>query len=447
MKLARRMTGGLLLAATLVFVGNPLLVTGYYLAFDSGLRSAAPSTFAYSLHRSVSRKLPEYVDERIASGVAETLSNSQITATESPVYGAFFYLLATANLQDAWENDRSLSAVSPAVSGKKAVEASLRIMLDEGHAHWVKEYWGGDYLTEPNCFYRMLLIGSATAHHEITGEEDHLDLLRATVDDLAADIDASPHGLIDDYPGQCFPCDVTVAIAMILRADEALGTDRSEWARGALRRMMGNFGDELPPYTANAGSGSPILASRGCTNGFFFSYARMVDPEVADALYTRYVADFWQEKYGAAGWREFPKWAEVPDYYIDPDSGPVVEGFGTAATGLGAGAARAHGDHRRAGKLGAETLITAIPMMNGRLLVPWLVSDRVHAPYFAEITILHQLSILPEGGGGEAPARAAIPLIVWGLLVFEILVFLILCRWSWRLWFGKRRVSEKSRPS
>ncbi len=444
MKNARRVIGGLLFAVTLVLVGYPLFVTSYYLIADSGLRGATPSKFAYSLHRSVSKNLPDYVDERIASGVARTLSSSQITATESPVYGAFFYLLATANLQAVWEGDRSLSNVSPAESGKEAVDASLRIMLDDGHAHWVKEYWGEDYMTDPNCFYRMLMVGSITAHHEITGETGYLDLLRKTVDDLAADIDASPHGLIDDYPGQCFPCDVTVAIAMILRADRALGTDRSEWARGALRRMMDNFGDELPPYTADATTGLPILASRGCTNGFFFSYAREIDPELADKLYTKFVADFWQEKYGAAGWREFPKWAEVPDYYMDPDSGPVVEGFGTGATGLGLGVARAQGDHDRAGKLGAETLVTAIPMPNGRLLVPWLVSDRIHAPYFAEITILHQLSILPEDGSKNLP-RATMPPIMWVLLVFELLVFVVLCRWSWRLAFRKSSVLKRSK--
>lgn len=318
------------------------------------------------------------------------------------------------------------------------MDASLRLMLDEGHAHWVKEYWGEDHMTDPNCFYRMLMVGSITAHNEITGETRHLDLLRETVGDLAADIDASPHGLIDDYPGQCFPCDVTVAIAMILRADRALGTDHGEWAKGALRRMMGNFGDDLPPYTAEAASGLPVLASRGCTNGFFFSHVGEIDPDLADGLYAKYVADFWQEKFGAAGWREFPKWAEVPEYYMDPDSGPVVEGFGTGATGLGLGAARAQGDSERAGKLGAETLVTAIPLINGRLLVPWLVSDRVHAPYFAEITILHQLSILPVGGGGET-TRAAMPLVVWGLLLFEGLVAAMLFRWSWKLVFGKKR--------
>lgn len=423
-----------MISVALCVVGYPLFVTGYFLAFDSGLRSAGPSKFAFSLHRSVSQRIPGYADARIASGVARTLAVSQITATESPVYGAFFYLLATANLQAAWERDHSLASESPATAGAEAIEASLRLMLDDGHAQWVRDYWGDDYLSEPNCFYRMLMIGSITAHHELTGSTQHLSLLGRVVDDLAADIDASPHGLVDDYPRQCFPCDVTVAVSMILRADNALGTNRKEWARSALHRMMGNFGAGLPPYTANSQTGTPVFATRGCTNGFFLSHARDIDPAMADMLYQKYAADFWQEKWGMAGWREFPKWGAVPAYYLDPDSGPVIDGFGTAATGLGIGAARLHNDHARAGKLGAEMLMSAVPMINGRLLLPWLVSDRVHAPYFAEITILHQLSLLPDPLSPHGP-RAAMPLVVWVVILLEALLFVVMFRAGWKLLF------------
>ena len=403
------------------FCGYALVVSAYWMTTDDGLRSAAPSRFAFSLHGDVSKRIPGYVDGRIASGVAETLSVAQITATESPVYGAFFYLQATANLQEAWEADRSLAREAPAVVGREAIDASVRLMLDEGHAHWVKTYWGEDYMEDENCFYRMLLIGCLTAQHKLTGETGHLELLRETVDDLAEDIDGSPFGLVDDYPGQCFPCDVAVAIAIILDADSALGTDRKEWARVALGRMMSNFGGGLPPYTADVRTGAPGIATRGCTNGFFFSHARDIDAGLADALYVKYGEDFWQEKWGAAGWREFPKWGDVPEFYMDPDSGPVIKGFGTGATGLGLGAARKHGDHDRAGKLGAEMLVSAVPMIHGRLLLPWLVSDGEHAPYFAEITILHQLSLSsPTKPDTE---RAAIPGVVWVLLSVELLVF------------------------
>lgn len=131
--------GLVMLCAALCLVGYPLVVAVYYLTFDAGLRSAGPSKFALSLHRSISARIPGYVDTRIASGVAATLSRSQITATESPVYGAFFYLLATANLQQTWERDPSLASVLPAKTGANAINASLRLMLDEGHANWVKK--------------------------------------------------------------------------------------------------------------------------------------------------------------------------------------------------------------------------------------------------------------------------------------------------------------------
>lgn len=434
--------GAALLVVGLVLVGYPLLVTAYFLAFDRGLRSAGPSTFACSLQRSLSRRIPAYVDERISSGVAKTLNGSQITATESPVYGAFFYLQATANLQSAWERDHSLARVAPAVSGAEAIEASVRLMLDEGHAHWVKEYWGEDYLSEPNCFYRTLLIGSLTAHHQLTGDGRHLPLLRTVVDDLVADLDASPSGLVEDYPDQCFPCDVGVAIAMILKADEALGTDRKAWAQAAFQRILAHYKPALPPYTADVRNGAPIQQTRGCTNGFFFSHVQTIDPPVSDALYQRYVDDFWQEKWGMAGWREFPKDSWKPDLYFDADSGPVIGGFGTGSTGLGLGAARAQGDAERAGKLGAEMLVTSMPMIHGRLLFPWLVSDHEHAPYFAEICLLHQLSLLPAEAAGEG-RRAAIPPLMWATLAIVTLLYYGTIRLGWRLVVGRRRRSDE----
>jgi hypothetical protein len=104
------------------------------------LRRAEPSKFAFALHRSLSSKLPEYIGSRIESKVASTLSPFQITATESPVYGAFFYLQATERLQGQWLRDRSLAARSPAEVGAEAIDASLRIMLDPDHSHWVRAY-------------------------------------------------------------------------------------------------------------------------------------------------------------------------------------------------------------------------------------------------------------------------------------------------------------------
>ncbi|RYD42049.1 MAG: hypothetical protein EOP85_11750, partial [Verrucomicrobiaceae bacterium] len=291
----RRVTGLIYLALTLGLVGYPFFTTVYYLATDPGLRRAEPSEFAFSLHRSLSSKLPDYIDRRIKSKVASTLGPYQITATESPVYGAFFYLQATERLQEQWKLNPSLAKESPAATGAAAIDASLRIMLDGDHSYWVRDYWGEDYLTEPNCFYRMLLVGCITSHHKLTKVTTHLPLLGATVDDLVADIDASPSGLIDDYPGQCFPADVACCIATIQSASGVLGEDRKAWATKALERMMSNFTEGLPPYTADSTSGRPQSPSRGCTNGFFFTYSSKLLPSSSAVWYQKYADEFWQE--------------------------------------------------------------------------------------------------------------------------------------------------------
>lgn len=434
-KLFVRVLGVLVLIPTLALVVFPFLKTSWYMLTDRGLRSAAPSTFAFNLHASLSRRLPGYVDRRIASGVAETLRANQITATESPVYGAFFYLLATENLQAQWEADRSLAKRPPKETGKDAIEACARIILDPGHATWVNNYWGDDYLDEPNCFYRMLVIGSLSAHHRLTGKTEHLPFLKQLTDDLAADIDASPHGIVDDYPEQCFPCDVVAGIAMIRRADPS----REAWAKRAFHRVMANFNGELPPYMALAKSGEPWGPSRGCTNGFFFSYARDLDPEAADPLYQKLVTDFWQVGRFAAGWREFPRGSKHPELYFDPDSGPVLWGFGTGATGLGIGSTRLHGDHDKAGMLGAEMIAGSIPMPDGSLLLPRMVSDIEHAPQFAETVILHQLSL---SGGDEPAKRAPLTGAVWLILGFELVFAVLLLRLARHLLKWPRRKIE-----
>lgn len=432
MKIIRRSIGILLCLLTLGFITTPLVTTCYYLLRDPGLRSAAPSRLAMQLHRSLSKALPDYIDTRITSGKATTLGPAQITATEWPVYGAFFYLLATENLQLSWKNGHYSGQPEPAVVGRQAIDASLRIMLDEGHAHWVKDYWGEDYLNEPNCFYRMLMIGSLSSHHNLTGDPEHLPLLRQITNDLAADLDRSPAGLIDDYPEQCFPADVAVAITMIRHADSALGTDRKAWAKQALSRLLQNFGGELPPYTAIDHTGQALSPTRGCTNGFFFSFAKGIDPDLVDPLYSDYRSSFWQEGALCRGWREFPREVQIPkedSFYMDPDSGPVITGFGTSATGLGLGGARRHGDQDRAGQLGAELIASALPFPTGHLLIPSLVGDREHAPHFPEIVLLHQLSI-----SNKAPASpASIPPIVWLILLIELIISALFLHFSWSL--------------
>src|SRR5207244_457063 len=104
-------------------------------------------------------------------------------------------------------------------------------------------------------------------------------------------------------------------------------------------------------------------------------------PETAQQWYIRYEEHFWQEGRFFAGFREFPREASIPNWQLfDVDAGPVLAGYGTAASAFGIGAARVNGHFRHAYPLSAQALVASWPLPNGRLLGPSLLSNLSDAP-------------------------------------------------------------------
>ena len=377
---------------------------------DPNIRSAGIPQSAWKLHRTISPQFERWARERLNSKRATELSTSDISGTEWPLFGAVFYLWATESLQDAWEKDHSPGAVAPNVYAKGAIEAATSLVIDPTQANWVKIYWGTNYLKTENVFYRMLVISALTSHARLTGEKQYLPLLKDQVDSLSAELDASRHGLLDDYPGECYPGDVLTAIAMIHRADKVLGTDHSTFVNRAIRGFQNKALDsrEMVPYFASASLGEPVGSSRGCGNSYVLLFSPEIWPDPAQKWYDLYSQYFWQETWTCAGFREFPKDLPGNNWYLDVDSGLVLKGFGCAACAFGVGAARVNGHFEQAYPLTTEMLVTSWPLPNGNLLLPRLLSNAADAPDLGEAGILFNLTRLPAEGisvktGGSMP--------------------------------------------
>ncbi|MHC4623410.1 MAG: hypothetical protein ACYS4W_05855 [Planctomycetota bacterium] len=113
------------LAGTICRYGNTLIVIFlsvyfllipfglmiYYLA-DPALKEDAVPRFALRVHRQLSPKYEKWARQRVASANAKHLEIENISGTEWPLFGSVFYLWAVESLQQAWENDKSLSAVA-----------------------------------------------------------------------------------------------------------------------------------------------------------------------------------------------------------------------------------------------------------------------------------------------------------------------------------------------
>jgi len=386
---------------------------------DAGVRGDRIPDVAFRLHLSLSLRYERWASDRVASEQAAKLRVGNISGTEWPVFGSVFYLWATESLQEAWEDDPDRSPLAPNDYARNAIEAAVNLVTDPNHASWVKSHWGDDYLHCENIFYRMLQIAALTTHYKLTGTADNLTTLRKLVEDLTAELDESETGLLDDYPGQCFPGDVTTAIACIQRADSVLGSDHASFAQRALRGFVGISADPigLPPYQADSETGECIGTSRGCSNSYICLFAPEVWPATAEKWYELYEDYYWQEKWTAAGFREFPNTLPGGDWYMDVDAGPVLAGHGISACAFGVGAARANGRYDHAYPLTAEMLAISWPLPNGILALPRLLSDAVDAPLVGEAAILFSLTRTPAEGvvirkGGH------LPIFVWLLLFF-----------------------------
>ena len=424
--ICRFTNAAVLILFALCFFLVPGVVVIHDLA-DANLRSAGIPRSAWKFHRNLSPKFEQWARKRLDSTRAAELSTRNISGTEWPLFGSVFYLWATESLQDEWEKGHLPHAVAPNIYARGAIEAATRLVIDPTQANWVKIHWGKNYLKTENVFYRMLVISAITSHARLTGDKEFLPLLRDQVDSLSSELDASRAGLLDDYPGECYPGDIVTAIAMIHRADQVLGTDHSAFVNRALRGFQNRALDSrgLVPYAAIAPLGEPLGPGRGCGNSYVSLFSPEIWPEQAQKWYDLYSHYFWQETGTCAGFREFSNDSTGNDWYLDVDSGPVLKGFGCAACAFGVGAARVNGHFEHAYPLTAEMLVTAWPLPDGTRLVPRLLSNATDAPYLGEAGILFNLTRLPAERvaiktGGSLPG------FVWIFLALQLGFGLIL---------------------
>ena len=404
---------------------------------DKNLRGPGIPEIAWRLHSSLAPRYEKYARARVASGAAASLNRFDVPSTEWPMFGSVYFLWATESLQAAWEKDNTLSARPPAEYARGAIEAAVDLVMDPVHHTWVKQHWGDNYLHTQNLFFRALIIAALTSHENLIGNGKYRAILRDQADTLAVELEASPCGVLEDYPEECYPLDVLAAIACIKRADKVLGIARGAFYARAERGFRGKMLDRrglIPWFVDDWRTGSHTLPSRGVGNSYALIYAHELWPDTAKEWYRLYEKYFWQDLGWAAGFREFPNDMPGNEFTYDVDAGPVIAGFSPAANAFSLAAARINGRLDHAFTLASQVLAACWPLPDGSLLGAKILSDQIHAPYLGEACLLFILTRETAPGmeiktGGHKPA-----LVYIGFLFYFGVGALFLARAAYTFW-------------
>ena len=115
---------------------------------DPALHTGEMPHFVYRWHQELSGKYETWARDRVASGEAVGVNVQDISGTEWPVFSSVYYLWATEALQDAWEDDPTLTKTRPSEYAQGAIEAAAALIVDPNHQ---KSVGHQRYLLHPIC--------------------------------------------------------------------------------------------------------------------------------------------------------------------------------------------------------------------------------------------------------------------------------------------------------
>lgn len=145
------------------------------------------------------------------------------------------------------------------------------------------------------------------------------------------------------YYGSAWPADVTVCVASLALHDKLFEprykTIIDRWVTKVREQVDA---DGMIPHAAPPANGRVRGAARGSSLALTLIFLREIDDLLARDQFKLFKAQFVDTKFGLTGIREYPKGKSGSG---DIDSGPVIFGFGGAATIVGMQTLSLYGEH------------------------------------------------------------------------------------------------------
>ena len=238
-------------------------------------------------------------------------------------------------------------------------------MLREDSLRFGAIAWGEPGLATLDSPHGHAYLGylnlALSALREVDPATPHAALNDRLTEALARRIAASPTGMIETFPNQTYPPDVTSVIGSIGLHDRLTGSDHRAVLATWERRFRGAYveaarGMVIQCARDDGSPGGPPRGSGTAISAYFLSFAL---PDLARDLARGLLHHGARSVLGFGGVREYPD--GVPGDG-DIDSGPLLFGMGVSATGFGLASARLASDGDAFTRIYRTTVLFGAPV-------------------------------------------------------------------------------------
>ncbi len=255
------------------------------------------------------------------------------------------YVMSSLGLvQSAWEHPELRERNAPLVR-----EAVAKI-LSRGVKSFDARSWGEDPIDSlpagrgDHAAYLGYLNLVLACQHLIDPASPTAALHESISQVLATRLEASPIGLLQTYPGECYPLDNAAGIASLALRDRSAARPVSPSVLRWMEAFSSRWRDPKTGLLIQAvdwKSGRPVDHARGSGTSlaaYFFSFA---DAALSRRLHEAAVAELSRSFCGFTAMREYPSGI---DGRGDIDSGPLLAGLSISSTGFSLAGCRQQGD-------------------------------------------------------------------------------------------------------
>ncbi len=248
---------------------------------------------------------------------------------------------------------------------RPALRSALDQLLLPKTRAFAREAWGSDAfdslsdVSSRDGWLGYIALSMSVAR-SVDPEFQHTELHDQMIESLRARIEGSSTMLIETYPGETYPVDISAAIAAIdlhtrlTKGNATSLTDR--WVTKIRSTLLdtntGYLSQTGPTPGLHRGSGTSLAA-------YFLGFAPSASAQLlAKDLYTSLRVHGFRSLAGFGVVREY-----ASDYSDggDIDSGPVFQGFGVSVTGFALASAKRFGDEKMFTALHRTASLTGVP--------------------------------------------------------------------------------------